>query len=143
NKEKYKKIWNIAITQPRRISAINLCNRVCKEIGSNVGVICGYHIRFDNTTSNKTKITYLTDGMLLREFMLNNYNNNNNNNYNNIKYDIIILDECHERTLFNDILFGLIKQIQNKHNQINSDNKLKVIAMSATLNVNKFSKFFN
>eukprot|EP01084_Bolivina_argentea_P314081 543996_1 len=122
----------IAITQPRRVAAISIAQRVSSEFGTNVGDKIGYHVRFDKTISNNTQITYLTDGMLLRECIIDKLLK---------RYSIIILDEAHERTLNTDILFGLIKSIQLKRNK--TKNKLKIIIMSATLQSNKFSNYFN
>lgn len=85
----------IAITQPRRVAAISISRRVSQEFGTNLGAQIGYHVRFDKTVSNqpnnKTQIVYLTDGMLLRECIIDNLLK---------KYSIIILDEAHERYLF-------------------------------------------
>ena len=71
-------------------------------MGTSIGKKVGYSVRFDEKVSNETKIKYVTDGMLLRESMIDPLLN---------KYGIIILDEAHERTLSTDILFGLLKSI--------------------------------
>ncbi|CCF57394.1 hypothetical protein KAFR_0C04030 [Kazachstania africana CBS 2517] len=120
---------SIAVTQPRRVAAINLATRVASENGCNVGDRVGYSVRFDNTTSAKTRIKYLTDGMLLRELMMNN----------SLKeYDTIIIDEAHERTVLTDLILGFLKSL------INGPRKdLKIIVMSATLQAKKFSDFFD
>lgn len=89
----------------------------------------GYSIRFDDCTSEKTLIKYMTDGMLMREVLLDPELST---------YSYIILDEAHERTLRTDILFGLVKGIQKR-----SNGRLKVIVMSATLDAEKFSKYFD
>lgn len=68
-----------------------------------MGDIVGYTVRFEDVTSNRTKIKYLTDGMLLREAMADNLL---------MDYTVIILDEAHERTIHTDVLFGIVKQAQ-------------------------------
>lgn len=80
----------IGITQPRRVAAISVAQRVAEEAGSNVGDAVGYHIRFDKTERAKTEITFLTDGMLLRECVLDKELQ---------KYGVIVLDEAHERSV--------------------------------------------
>lgn len=57
---------SIAVTQPRRVAAISLASRVATEMGTNIGGIVGYHVRFENATCHKTKIEYMTDGIVLR-----------------------------------------------------------------------------
>jgi len=118
----------IAITQPRRVAAITLSQRVAHEVGVFLGKEVGYCIRFEDKTSYKTKIKYLTDGMLLREAMLDPLLS---------KYAVVILDEAHERTVNTDILFGLMKGIQKQRKD------LKVIIMSATFDAELFASYFN
>uniref|UniRef100_A0A8C9GWH2 ATP-dependent RNA helicase DHX15 n=1 Tax=Piliocolobus tephrosceles TaxID=591936 RepID=A0A8C9GWH2_9PRIM len=119
---------SIAVTQPRRVAAMSVAARVSEELDVELGTYVGYTIRFEDRSSNKTIIKYLTDGMLLRESIYDPMLS---------KYNTIILDEAHERTLSTDILFGLIKNIQEKRND------LKLIVMSATLDADKFQNFFN
>ena len=119
----------IGITQPRRVAAISLSQRVGYECGSESKV--GYRVRFEDTTGVETKIVYQTDGMLLRESML---------DPTLTKYSWIILDEAHERTVNTDILFGVLKSAQEKRNERND--KLKIIIMSATMDALKFSEYF-
>lgn len=90
----------IACTQPRRVAAMSVAARVALEMDVPLGDEVGYTIRFEDKSSHKTQLKYLTDGMLLRESMIDPELN---------KYGIIVLDEAHERTLSTDILFGLIK----------------------------------
>ena len=90
----------IACTQPRRVAAMSVADRVAKEMDVKLGNEVGYTIRFEDKSSQYTRLKYMTDGMLLRESM-------NDPELN--RYGIIILDEAHERTLSTDILFGLIK----------------------------------
>ncbi|CAI4045175.1 hypothetical protein N7582_003456 [Saccharomyces uvarum] len=124
-----KKHGSIAVTQPRRVAAINLATRVAQEHGCRLGDQVGYSVRFDNTTTARTRLKYLTDGMLLRELMMNN----------NLKeYSVIIIDEAHERTVLTDLILGFLKSlIQGPRPD------LKIIVMSATLQAEKFSEFFN
>lgn len=97
-------------------------------MGTSVGELVGYTIRFEDKTSSQTKIKYMTDGMLLRELL---------GDQNLAQYSVIILDEVHERTLRTDILFGSVKRI------IMSRPTLKVVIMSATMNAQKFQDYFN
>lgn len=123
----------IAITQPRRVAAINLASRVSEEMGEVLGEKVGYSVRFLNASHPRfTHIKYLTDGMLLRELM---------GNSDLEAYTTIILDEAHERTLLTDLLMGLLKQVLVRRNA--TENKLRLIVMSATLDAERFSTFFN
>jgi HrpA-like RNA helicase len=120
----------IAVTQPRRVAAISLAQRVSQEMGTLLGQECGYAVRFDNKTSKNTRIKYMTDGLLLKEYVARGSNFDS--------YSCIILDEAHERTLRTDILFGLVKRELAKR-----PNDFKVVIMSATLDADSFSTFFN
>lgn len=102
---------------------MSVARRVAEEMDITLGGIVGYTIRFEDLSSNETRLKYLTDGMLLRESMIDPLLS---------KYSIIILDEAHERTLSTDILLGLIKEILPKRLD------LKVVIMSATLNAERF-----
>lgn len=118
----------VACTQPRRVAAMSVAARVADEMDVTLGEEVGYNIRFENRTSNKTILKYMTDGMLLREAM---------EDHDLKRYSVIILDEAHERTLATDILMGLLKQITQRRPD------LKIIIMSATLDALKFQKYFN
>jgi len=124
----------VAVTQPRRVAAQTLAKRVAQERkAGNVGELVGYSVRFENCTSNSTKIKYLTDGILLREAITDKFLK---------QYQVIILDEAHERTINTDVLFGIIKQVQRER-RISKIPELKVIVMSATMDVDHFSKYFD
>lgn len=118
----------VACTQPRRVAAMSVAARVADEMDVVLGDEVGYNIRFENKTSNKTILKYMTDGMLLREAM---------EDHDLKNYSVIILDEAHERTLATDILMGLLKQISKRRPD------LKIIIMSATLDAEKFQNYFN
>lgn len=91
----------IAVTQPRRVAATTVAARVAEEMGCNLGEEVGYSIRFEDVTSQKTRIKYMTDGMLLREALMDPLLR---------RYSVIMLDEAHERGLYTDILMGLLKK---------------------------------
>lgn len=117
----------IGCTQPRRVAAMSVAKRVSEEYGCVLGKEVGYSIRFEDETGPETLIKYMTDGMLLREALLDP----------NLKnYSVIILDEAHERTIPTDVLFGLLKATMERRKD------LKVIVTSATLDAEKFSKYF-
>eukprot|EP01063_Lacrimia_lanifica_P021372 TRINITY_DN2868_c0_g1_i1.p1 TRINITY_DN2868_c0_g1~~TRINITY_DN2868_c0_g1_i1.p1 ORF type:complete len:1164 (+),score=463.84 TRINITY_DN2868_c0_g1_i1:59-3550(+) len=117
----------IGCTQPRRVAATSIAKRVAEEYGCKLGDEVGYAVRFDDTTSPKTIIKYMTDGMLLREALLDPDLKN---------YSIILLDEAHERTVSTDVLFGLLKQLLLRRSDFH------LIVTSATLNAEKFSTYF-
>ncbi|KAK4018855.1 pre-mRNA-splicing factor ATP-dependent RNA helicase DHX16 [Daphnia magna] len=118
----------VGCTQPRRVAAMSVAARVAQEMGKKLGNEVGYSIRFEDCTSERTVIKYMTDGMLLREFL---------SEPDLQSYSVMIIDEAHERTLHTDILFGLIKDIA----RFRPD--LKLLISSATLDAEKFSDFFD
>ncbi|XP_069054383.1 pre-mRNA-splicing factor ATP-dependent RNA helicase DHX16 isoform X2 [Lepisosteus oculatus] len=118
----------IGCTQPRRVAAMSVAARVAQEVGVKLGNEVGYSIRFEDCTSERTALKYMTDGMLLREFLT---------EPDLASYSVVIIDEAHERTLHTDILFGLIKDIA----RFRPD--LKVLIASATLDTERFSTFFD
>lgn len=124
----YCRYGKIGCTQPRRVAAMSVAKRVAEEFGCKLGDEVGYSIRFEDCSNEKTIIKYMTDGMLLREALIDNYFSS---------YSVIMLDEAHERTINTDILFGLLKIALQKRND------LKVIITSATLDADKFSQFFD
>uniref|UniRef100_H3G922 RNA helicase n=1 Tax=Phytophthora ramorum TaxID=164328 RepID=H3G922_PHYRM len=124
----YSELGIIGCTQPRRVAAMSVAARVAQEMDVKLGNEVGYSIRFEDCTSDKTVIKYMTDGMLLREFLTEP----------DLKtYSVMIIDEAHERTLSTDILFGLIKDIARFRDDI------KIIVASATLDATKFSAYFD
>lgn len=109
----------IGVTQPRRVAAITVAKRVAAEMGVELGNQVGYSIRFDDMTTSSTRIKYMTDGMLLREIALDPLLS---------RYYIIILDEAHERTVNTDLLFAILKQIQqSRMTLIDRKKKFKTI----------------
>ncbi|GAB9463862.1 ATP-dependent helicase HrpA [Globisporangium polare] len=117
----------IGCTQPRRVAASSVAKRVAEEFGCELGQEVGYSMRFEDCTSPETVIKYMTEGMLLREYLADNTL---------AKYSALMLDEAHERTINTDVLFGLLKDLVRKRKD------LKIIVTSATLDAEKFSRYF-
>lgn len=118
----------VGCTQPRRVAAMSVAKRVSEEVGCKLGEDVGYSIRFEDKTSyTKTRIKYLTEGILLREMLT---------DPNLDSYSCIIMDEAHERSLNTDILLGLFRQLLRRRRD------LKLIVTSATMNADRFSIFF-
>lgn len=117
----------IGCTQPRRVAAVSVAKRVAEEYGCSLGEQVGYSIRFDDCTSPDTVIKYMTDGMLMREYLADNDLR---------RYSALMLDEAHERTIHTDVLFGLLKDLCRRRPD------LKIIVTSATLDAEKFSTYF-
>lgn len=117
----------IGCTQPRRVAAVSVAKRVAEEFGCALGEQVGYSIRFDDMTSPDTVIKYMTDGMLMREYLADNDVR---------RYAVLMLDEAHERTVATDVLFGLLKDLCRRRPD------LKIIVTSATLDAEKFSGYF-
>lgn len=126
--EGYANEGMIGCTQPRRVAAMSVAARVSDEVGCRVGEEVGYTVRFDDKTSDRTRIKYLTDGIMQREILLDPTLS---------RYSVIMLDEAHERTIATDVLFGLLKKTLKKRPD------MKLIVTSATLDAEKFSAYFN
>jgi pre-mRNA-splicing factor ATP-dependent RNA helicase DHX38/PRP16 len=123
----YTKQGMIGCTQPRRVAAMSVAKRVSEEMEVPLGGLVGYAIRFEDCTSKETAIKYMTDGVLLRESL---------SNTDLDQYSCIIMDEAHERALNTDVLMGLIKKVLTRRRD------LKLIVTSATMNAERFSKFY-
>jgi ATP-dependent RNA helicase DHX8/PRP22 len=106
---------------------MSVAKRVSLEMGVTLGEEVGYSIRFEDMTSSKTIIKYMTDGMLLREALL---------DQDLQQYSVIMLDEAHERTIHTDVLFGVLKQVVSRRRDFT------LIVTSATLEAQKFSSYF-
>ncbi|KAH7153120.1 P-loop containing nucleoside triphosphate hydrolase protein [Dactylonectria macrodidyma] len=117
----------IGITQPRRVAATTVALRVAEEVGCELGKEVGYSIRFEDLTSAATKIKFLTDGLLIREALVDPLLS---------RYSVIMVDEAHERSISTDILLGLLKKIRRKRPD------LRLIISSATLQAKEFLEFF-
>ncbi|PFH37706.1 putative pre-mRNA-processing protein 8 [Besnoitia besnoiti] len=124
----YGKAGKIGCTQPRRVAAMSVAARVATEVGCKLGLEVGYSIRFEDCTSDKTILKYMTDGMLLREFLT---------EPDLASYSVMMIDEAHERTLHTDVLFGLVKDLARFRKDF------KLIVSSATLEAEKFSEYFD
>jgi ATP-dependent helicase HrpA len=117
----------IACTQPRRIAAVSIAQRISEELGESLGHSVGYKIRFKDRTPSKAYIKIMTDGMLLAE---------TKSDSGLHQYDTLIIDEAHERTVNIDFLLGVSKILLKKRPE------LKLIITSATLDTEKFSRSF-
>ncbi|EFF82868.1 ATP-dependent helicase HrpA [Acinetobacter haemolyticus ATCC 19194] len=118
----------IGHTQPRRLAARSVSQRIAEEVGEKLGESIGFKIRFNEQGSQDSIVRLMTDGILLAELTNDRFLS---------KYDTIIIDEAHERSLNIDFIMGYLKQLLPKRPD------LKVIVTSATLDVNRFSQYFN
>ena len=107
---------------------MSVARRVSEEMDVQLGEECGYNIRFEDMTSRRTLLKYMTDGMLLREAQ---------GDPTLSRYAYVILDAAHERTVSTDVLMGLLKELMTNNLAI------KLCVMSATLDAGKFSRYFD
>ncbi|KAL4223808.1 ATP-dependent RNA helicase dhx37 [Mactra antiquata] len=118
----------IAVTEPRRVAAISMSSRVAMEMSLTNREV-SYQIRYEGNVTPETKIKFMTDGVLLKEvqkdFLL-------------TKYSVVVIDEAHERSVYTDILIGLLSRIVPLRHKRGSP--LKLIIMSATLRVEDFTE---
>lgn len=119
---------HIGITQPRRIAAMSVANRVAREVDTSLGDVIGYQIRFHARVRPTTLVKFMTDGILLNELR---------RDRELLAYDTVILDEAHERNLDTDLLLGCIRRI------LPSRPNFRLIVSSATLDVERFSAYFD
>ncbi|MFN3708682.1 ATP-dependent RNA helicase HrpA [Microcella sp.] len=117
----------IAHTQPRRIAARTIAERVAEELGTRVGDTVGYKVRFTDEVTDATRLTLMTDGILLAALRGDRELN---------RYDAIIIDEAHERSLTIDFLLGYLKQLLPRRPE------LKLVITSATIDPESFAKHF-
>lgn len=155
----YAQQLQAVVTQPRRVAAITLAKRVACEVGCPLGGAVGYTVRFDDVSGPGTRLRYVTDGMLLREAITDPLLS---------KIGVVVLDECHERSLNTDVLFGVVKRAQLArangrarappattggsstaggasavvHAAGHTLPPLKIIVMSATLDIDLFASYF-
>ena len=118
----------IGHTQPRRLAARSVSQRIAEEVGEKLGESISFKVRFNEQGSQDSIVRLMTDGILLAELA---------NDRFLTKYDTIIIDEAHERSLNIDFIMGYLKQLLPRRKD------LKVIITSATLDVNRFSNYFN
>lgn len=118
----------IGHTQPRRLAAVSVANRIAEELHTTPGQGVGYQVRFNEKVSPDSYLKVMTDGILLAEIQQDRYLN---------RYEVIIVDEAHERSLNIDFLLGFFRQLLGKRKD------LKLVITSATIDVDKFSRHFN
>ncbi|MFC7360886.1 ATP-dependent RNA helicase HrpA [Nocardioides astragali] len=118
----------IGHTQPRRIAARSVAERIAEELGTELGDVIGYQVRFTDRTSRASRVKLMTDGILLAELQ---------RDRDLRKYDTIIIDEAHERSLNIDFLLGYLKRLLPRRPD------LKVIITSATIDVDRFAAHFD
>ncbi|HUX19795.1 MAG TPA: ATP-dependent RNA helicase [Spirochaetia bacterium] len=124
----YSSTGMIGVTQPRRIAAVSVCEYIAKQLGTNVPGPVGYKMRFEDKTDFSTRIKIMTDGILLQEIKA---------DKDLSRYNVIIVDEAHERSLNIDFILGLLKSVIKRREEF------KVIVSSATINAEVFSEYFD
>ena len=131
----------IAVTQPRRVAAINLARRVADELGTPLGragpaARVGYNVRFDDNVGKNNEVKFLTEGMLLQEML---------RDPSLKEYDVVVVDEVHERSVNVDLILGFLWNLVLGTGELASrrnGRKLRVVVMSATANTETLSAFF-
>lgn len=118
----------IGHTQPRRLAARSVASRIAEELGQQIGTTVGYKVRFHDNSSDQGLVKLMTDGILLAELQNDRFLN---------QYEVIIIDEAHERSLNIDFLLGVMRTLLSKRPD------LKLIITSATIETERFSKHFN
>ncbi|KAI7903486.1 P-loop containing nucleoside triphosphate hydrolase protein [Cokeromyces recurvatus] len=118
----------IACTQPRRIACSSLARRVSYETMNEYGSEIAYQVRFEGTKTNRTRILFLTEGLLLRQYASDNLLS---------MYNVIVVDEVHERHMMGDFLLALLKKTLAERKD------LYVVLMSATINAELFAQYFD
>ena len=129
----------IAITEPRRVAAITLARRVAEEMSTPLGSSSpaskvGYSVRFDNSTSPSTQIKFLTEGMLLQELLRDPWLQ---------EYSAVVVDEVHERGVNVDLILGFLRQMITANWEGRGGIPLKVVVMSATVDMERLQRYFN
>ena len=117
----------IGVTQPRRIAALSVSEFIARQLNCSLGTLVGYKMRFEDKTTPDTKIKIMTDGILLQEMKLDPWLS---------KYNCLVVDEAHERSLNIDFVLGLLKRV------LEARREFKVIVSSATINAKVFSDYF-
>jgi RNA helicase HrpA len=123
----YAKDGIIGVTQPRRIAAVSVSEYIARQVGTSIPGMVGYKMRFEDRTNRDTKIKIMTDGILLQEMKLDPWLS---------RYNLLVVDEAHERSLNIDFILGLLKRV------LESRRDFKVIISSATINAEVFSEYF-
>ena len=147
--EGYTDYGMVGCTQPRRVAAMSVAKRVSEEVGCELGDEVGYSIRFEDCTSEKTLIKYMTDGVLLRQSLIvstfmpatrsltQGWTDSSLPQDPDLEqYSAIIMDEAHERSLHTDVLFGILMKVVQRRRD------MRLIVTSATMDAEKFSTFF-
>ncbi|MEK6553780.1 MAG: helicase-related protein, partial [Bdellovibrionota bacterium] len=116
----------IAILEPRRLAAVGACQRVASEQSWRIGEEAGYQVRFDSRTTTATRLIFMTDAILLRHL---------NDDPELQEFDLIVIDEFHERNLNQDVVLGIVKELQELGSPI------KLLVMSATLELKNLQNF--
>ena len=116
----------LCVTQPRRVAVLTVSERVAAERGVDIGGEVGYAMRFERKASKKTAAVFATDGLVVREML---------GDEQLMRYGVLIVDEAHERSVHTDVLLGLAKRTQSKR-------PLKLILMSATLDIDSLQSYF-